>query len=229
MKKRLLVLASLLGLFVSPSLWAQATVYSFTGPVYSSFFNFTSPCGTGPCANYPPGSRLTGQFTTAAPLASNLSHVVVNPQVTSFNFTDGLNSYSSANPNVRGNQFTVSTDAGGNIILSGGDEIRVSLWQTGSSPHAVGDRVAFAQIVPGLVRGFNNFPCGAVGISVGGVPDSCLGPAADASTSAGINDVVSGTWSRQSIGPIPALSVWALVLLSSALAGLAAMGWRKLR
>ena len=227
MRKRLLVLASLFGLLVSPSSWAQATVYSFTGPIYSSFTNFTSPCATGPCANFSPGSRLTGQFTTAVPLASNLSDVVINPQVTSFSFTDGVNTYSSANPNVRPNTFRVSTDAGGNITLSGSDFILITLWQTGSSPHAVGDRGAWARILPSSVDAFNNYSCATVGTSVGGVSDSCLAATVDPSTSQALNDAVTGTWSRQSIGPIPTVSVWALVLLSLGLAGLAAIRWRK--
>jgi len=208
MKKLLLVLSSLLGLFLSPSLWAQATVYSFTGPVYSAFNNFTSPCAIRPCTNYPPGSRATGQFTTRAPLASNQLHVLVNSQVTSFSFTDGVNSYSSGNPNVRANQFTVSTDAGGNITLSGMDEIRITLWQTGSSPHAVGDRAAFFQIQPGFVDGLNNLGCAGLGTSLGGVPDSCTNATVDASSSGGINAVVPGTWSQTGTGQANYQGLW---------------------
>jgi hypothetical protein len=125
-------------------------------------------------------------------LASNLSHVTINP--TSFSFTDGLNTYSSANPNVRGNLFQVSTDAAGNIILSGSDYIRITLWQTGSSPHAVGDRVASIDYNTGSLFATNNSPCPTV------IADRCSygTPTPDASTSQAFS-YGPETWSRQSV------------------------------
>ena len=102
MKQLVLLFATLLGLLHSPTLWGQAKAYIYTGPVWESFDNFKEPCAAGPCANYPMGSRATGRFTTAAPLASNLTPVNILPQVISFSFSDGLNTYSSIDPNVRG-------------------------------------------------------------------------------------------------------------------------------
>jgi hypothetical protein len=85
MKQWLRVLASLLGLFLSLGLWAQTTTYSYTGQA-RFVGNFFEPCGVRPCANYPPASVVTRQFTTAAPLASNLPTSNIFPQVTSFSF-----------------------------------------------------------------------------------------------------------------------------------------------
>ena len=137
MKRWLPILASLL---LSPSVWAQTTVYTYTGNVLF-VSNYTPPCGTGPCANYPSGAHWTGQFTTASPLPSNLSsYTEVTSQVTSFSFSDGLNVFSDSNPNMRVGFFFVETDAGGNIVVA---DIGGSLWQSGSSPHTGTDRVAF--------------------------------------------------------------------------------------
>src|SRR5258706_9077400 len=170
--KRLLAIAGLLGLFVSSGLWGQATTYTYTGQVYTTFQDF-SVCSTGPCANYSPGSKVTGQFTTAAPLASNLAVGNIFPQVTSFSFSNGLHTLSSPDPNVRALRFAVGTDASGNITLAAGG-IFIELWQTGSSPHVVGNRVALIDIGTTYDSSWNNAQCQAVGASTfTAVTDSC--------------------------------------------------------
>ena len=97
----------LAALCFSPSL--GATTYVYTGAPYTAVLNFTSPCGTGPCANYVVGERVTGQFTTTVPLGSNLVNQNVFPSVTSYSFSDGLVTYSSADPNSRVDNLVVST------------------------------------------------------------------------------------------------------------------------
>jgi hypothetical protein len=222
MKQSMGLLASLLALFLSSNLWAQATVYSYTGAVFTDFQNFTPPCATGPCANFPAGTRARGQFTTAAPLANNLSHANIFPQVTSYSFTDGLNGYSNTNPNVRVFAFYVSTDASGNMALTVGDGISLQLWQTGASPHVIGNRFALLNIYSSGSGGINNNLCAMVGTSPIGTPDVCTLQTSDASISLGFV-VGAGTWSNALVplAPIPTISDWALVLLSLGLAGLA--------
>lgn len=232
MKRRLFVLASLLGLFLSPNLWAQTTTYTYTGSVRTAFANFTSPCAIAPCANFAPGSKLTGQFTTAAPLASNLAFGNILPQVTSYSFTDGLYTYSSADPNMRAYVFGVSTNASGNLVTVG---INLQLWQTGSSPHVAGNRWANAVIGTTQDESFNNQFCTTTGASpVTSVVDACTAGGSDASTSDGAA-LVAGTWVTSSGPPPPAaapvatptLSFWAMVLLSLITVALAFHALRK--
>jgi len=186
----------LTSLFVATSPSAQTTTYSYVGPAATTFVDFTAPCGTGPCANFPPGTQLTGQFTTAAPLPANMSGSNISSLVTSFSFTDGLNTYSSADPGVRVYNFTVATDAGGNVTLINTSEIVVERWQTGTSPHAAGDRYSLAilwALHPGGVS-HNNAGCTKVSTSFAGVPDTCTVEAPDASTSTAT--APTGTWSK---------------------------------
>ena len=193
MKQRLLVIAGLLGLFVSSGLWGQATTYTYTGQVYTSFSNFAA-CATGPCANYPPGSRITGQFTTAAPLASNLAVGNKLPLVTSFAFNNGIHTLASANPNVRASAFSVGTDASGNISIEAGYQIGIEFWQSGSSPHAAGDRLALINISALSSSSFNNASCNTVAAApLTAVPDSCNSVTADGSSSNAIA-AAPGVW-----------------------------------
>ncbi|MBK7472175.1 MAG: hypothetical protein IPI73_17750 [Betaproteobacteria bacterium] len=106
MKKRLLAVVGLFGLFVTSGLFAQATTYTYTGVAYSGISNF-SACATGPCRNYSAGARITGQFTTAAPLAANLAVGNILPQVTSYAFSDGLVTLASTDPVVRANVINI--------------------------------------------------------------------------------------------------------------------------
>jgi hypothetical protein len=186
---------ALAGCCLSSYLSAQTTIYTYTGLPLTRL-NFTAPCGTGPCANFPAGATITGSFVTANPLPGGLSAANIYPSVTGYSFTDGINTYSSANPNSRVQGFLVNTDAGGNITAFG---IAIGIWQTGSSPHAVSDRVAAFQLntVTPSIGAVNNDRCTAVGVSSAGVTDSCSTGTADASTSqASVQPFASGTWSR---------------------------------
>lgn len=188
MKTTLLLLA---GLSLSPGLWAQSTTYLYTGNSLS-VSDFTPPCGTGPCANFPAGAHWSGQLTTSSPLPSSAPMNNIFSMVSSFSFTNGLNFFSSADSNLRVNSIFASTDVAGNIALG---DLTVFIWQSGSSPHSSGDRLAFMQInLPDLA--YNNRACQTVGISYSGVLDSCiLQAASDASTSEGAQNT-PGTWTK---------------------------------
>lgn len=214
----------LAALCVSPQGWA--TTYAYTGAPYTLVVNFTSPCGTGPCGNYVVGESVTGQFTTTVPLGSNLVNQNVFPSVTSYSFSDGLVTYSSADPDSRVDNLVVSTDAIGKIVAF---DVVVMLWQTASSPHVAGDRVArFILNSSSVDDTQNNAPCAAVVTAPSGVPDACVFFFPDASTSYG-DAIAHGSFSVLGTpqAAVPALSGWATILLSLLVAGSLCFASRK--
>ncbi|WP_440114208.1 IPTL-CTERM sorting domain-containing protein [Acidovorax sp. BL-A-41-H1] len=196
---------------------AQSTVYTATSGVYTMKTDFTV-CGVGPCQNFTLAMSASGSFTTASPLANNLVGANVAASVTSFTFSDGINTYSSTNPAVRAYRFQVSTNASGAITSA---DVFVELWQSGTSPHAFGDRFALVRLT-GTALAYNNDQCIVVGVSPAGAADSCSGDNADAGRSTASGGAV--VWTRAVSGTtpqaIPTLSEWGLII-SSALVGLA--------
>ena len=218
LKRSLLLVAALC---VSPDV--SATTYVYSGAPYTLVQNFTNPCGVGPCASYALGERISGQFTTFAPLAPNLVNQNVFPSVTSYSFADGVDVYSSANPNSRVDNFVFSTDASGTITSW---NVIIMSWQTGTSPHAAGDRLARFDLIsstPDVTE--NNTPCAAVVTAPSGVTDACVVFQPDTSTSFG-DALTFGTWSVSLQQPIPTLSKWTMLLLLALMAG---VGMRALR
>ena len=216
--RRLLVMAAALS--VAPNLWAQT--YTYTGNTYTSFGDFTSPCGTGPCENYAAGQKISGKFTTASPLAPNLTNANIFPNVTSFSFTDGVNTYSSADSNSRALEFQATTDPSGNITDW---HLQLDHWQSGSNPHTAGSRVAILDTNLGSDTGVNDAPCGTVYTSpVTGVADTCGAYGVDASTSFAGTLTSPGSWAFSGVvapPPVttPTLSDGAILLLSLLMAG----------
>ena len=188
--------------------WAAAT-YTFSSDNYFSIANFSS-CDSGPCANYTASMSLTGSFTLASALPPNFSGGAdITSQVTAYSFSDGVNTYASTNPNSRIYNFAVVTDGSGNITIG---NILLELWQSGSSPHAVGNRVAFIYLngpafpngpaLPTINQGHNNRICIAVANSApSGVSDVCQTASLDASTS--VASARFGSFAGGGGGPIP--------------------------
>ena len=207
--------------------WAQAqeTVYTITSiGTYSSVTNFTPPCAFGPCQNYTTAMGVSGWFRTAAPLAPNLSNAQVHAQVTAYSFNDGLNTYSSGDPNGRVLEFRVSTDALG--AISFGTSIFLETWQTGTSPHVVGDRLGILRLSRTSGSGRNNGACGNVSVlPPSGMPDTCMSITVTPSLGGSVPSDAGISWSSAPyVAPppttaIPTLSEWGLIML----AGL--MGW----
>lgn len=90
---------------------AAATTYTYTGT------NYLTVSG-----GYTTSMQITGSFTTASPLAANLSNARIGPSglnlVTSWSFNDGVQTLTNANSELLyGNldAFDVSTDGLGNI------------------------------------------------------------------------------------------------------------------
>ncbi len=202
-----------------------ATTYTFTSANYNSTSTFTSPCSAGPCANYTTAMNITGSFTIASPLAANLSDSEIATQVTSYSFSDGINTYSNTNPNVRIFEFLIFTDANGQIT---GSNIYLELFQTGSSPHSPGDRVALVVIQSaGGGQADNNTVCVVVGTSPAGVANSCTSSDFDSGESSAISDA-AGTWSVATAPPVqsvPTLGQWGTISLAALLI---LFGWLRL-
>lgn len=179
----LLVLA-----FLSMPAWA--TTYYFAGGPYTTRFDHQT-CSTGVCADYPAGARITGSFTTAAPLAANLPATEITPLVTSYSFNDGVNAYSSADANARIERFSVQTDATGKPFGVG---VRLQRWQAAAPHNAGNDRLGVLFIGSPTGAG-NNATCSSFGASAfNGVPDVCNGFIGSTDTSQGIT-MLADAWS----------------------------------
>lgn len=156
---------------------ASATTYVFTGPTYAGTAVSAPACTVGPCANYTGTMRVTGSFTTSAPLSGGLVNANVYGQITAYSFTDGINTYTKpagASGNNRLVTLRVSTDGSGNIIAAS-TTFDVYLWL--SADHTTTGRISF--IGGNLNAPRHNFTCGAVGTGADGNTDDCVLPTAD--------------------------------------------------
>jgi hypothetical protein len=201
---------------------AQATVYTATptGP-YPTKVDFTAPCGAGPCQNYVLSAPPSGSFTTASPLAGSLTNTDITPLITSFNFSDGINPYSSTDPAVRMVQILATTDPSGAIV---GASFFVERWLTGSLPHAVNDRFSGILMFGLAASALHNVPCITTGVAPSGAADTCIGGLTDASSSTA--GPVTLAWSTAAApAAIPTLSEWGLAIVAGlmALASFAAL------
>lgn len=202
---------------------AQVT-YTATVGNYTSLGDYTSCTGVVPCANYTTAMKQTGSFTVAAALAPNLASADVTGSVTSYSFSDGINTYSNTNPDDRILAFVVATDASGNIT---GSTIYFEKWLSGTNgSHAPLDKVAGMQLG---VTSFHNAPCYTLGVSpFSGVQEVCINfdpndPAASFAVSPAVSWASSAATAPT---PVPTLSEWAMVIMGSLMALIAV---RKMR
>jgi len=195
------------------------TTYLYSSPFYA-LVNNNSTCTVGTCASYTTAMRITGSFTTAGPLAANLALANIASLVTSYSFNDGVNTIANTDPDARIVAFQVTTDGSAGITA---EDIRLQQWETGSSPHAVGDRFDTILLETTVASVVNNFSCVVIGNAPSsGVADTCSVPANDENTSAA-GVFGAGTWTvSEGVAVVPTLSTWAMVLLAMLLAGLAA-------
>lgn len=176
-------------------------------------------CTVGVCHTYTLNMAASATFTTAAPLAPNLTNANISGQITSFSFSDGVSTFASSDANVRLYVAEVSTSATGQIT---GAFLIVERWQTGT-PHSAGDRVDLFALTS-LAAAYNNHICLSTGTSpASGVADVCTNIDADSNSSSAFGGAV--TW----IAPaapvaksIPTVSEWGLIIMS-ALMGVAGL------
>jgi uncharacterized protein (TIGR03382 family) len=209
-------LAGCLLLGIALPAWS-ATHYVFTGSAYSIINNNTT-CTVGTCVTYTTAMRLTGEFSTAAPLSPNLNAANIAPSVLSYSFNDGVNTIASGNPGSRTYSFVVSTNAQGAITAH---VIGVQGWLTGISPHQPGDRlVEWATDSSSFQAAINNEQCTSMGTTPAGVPDACITVTWDTNTStANAASTLPGQWVIfQDPIPTPGLSGPATAVLALLLA-----------
>lgn len=181
-------LATLVLAFLSMPAWA--TTYYFAGGPYSIVANHTT-CGTGACADYAAASRVTGSFTTALPLAGNLPATEISGLITSYSFSDGVNTYASAVANARISRFKIQTNAAGTPIFP---DIALQLWQA-AAPHAGGDRFDMA-VITTFSSAVTNATCNTVGASPdSGVADTCTAYAPATTDTSYAAAPIASTWS----------------------------------
>ena len=179
---------------------SAGTLYTYTGPAYDSATGL-----------YTTAMRISGSFTTAAPLPPNLAPGPIGPGaasnlVTGWSFTDGVNTYTDANSMVLfGNpiRFSVSTDASGNI--SGA----IVAFMSPPGSHTVG------QLMSGIALSFaaeatTTRACEVVTSNV------CTSFTGDTSNYA---IAPLGIWTKSEIvaNPVPALGKWGLLVLAGLL------------
>lgn len=103
MRLRSLFLSALILVLPLPLL--ADTVYSYTGNPFTTYYG--SP------TQFTAADFVSGSFTVATPLADNLSSQLISP--TSFSFSNGIDTLSSADLNVNDAVFNVVTDSTGAI------------------------------------------------------------------------------------------------------------------
>lgn len=157
---------------------AQAATYSYTGGTYTSVVNFTAPCGIGACGNFNGTMRLSGTFTTSAPLPPNLAAQSIRPLITDLHFTDGQTTYDLADPQLRFRRADVTTDATGAVTNI---DFLVQRWYTPGGAHATADRLDMVRVFTGSSTVFKNLFCNSVAVTVDA--DSCFSVNPDASAS----------------------------------------------
>ena len=214
MKKTLLLLTALC---VQVSAWAAT--YTYAGSTYTAptLTNHAGPgCPIGACGDFTTSMSQSGTFTTASPLPPNFSGNIA-PFITAFSFSDGLTTYSSADPNTTLTLAVGLTDASGALLAGAG--LNFQRWHT-NAPHNIGDRLDMMVLEQGVYR---NMPCNLVTTPPGG--DVCNAGGFDASSS-NVSGVppTSGIWTVSGLPPpggptsVPTLSEWGLMLLAGLLA-----------
>jgi hypothetical protein len=176
---------------------ANAT-YDYSGMTYGTINNFTPPCGTGVCADYTSGMRVTGSFTVQTALPPNFSGSLAgNPNLLSWSFSDGVNTLTSESAGAL--VFTVTTDAVGNVTAAG-THITLGIFVAASRVNAIvinalspGDEVANNIIVSG--------------------------PSFTTSTDGSTSTADSGAYGVWAPLIVPTLNSWALVALALLFAG----------
>lgn len=211
-----------LALLALPAAPALAETYHFTSP------NFTSAYigAAGPTGAYTSSMRVTGSFTTAAPLPANMPLTPIGPgaspvRVTSWSFFDGVRTYTSADSALLYGlpaQFAVATDAAGQII---GHEI--DLIQP-PPPHALNQVVASLALNSTRTLVVGDSVCQAVSAT----PPVICTSVRQAGALESAQGAGGGTWTvTADPASVPTLSLAGLAALGAALAGVAVASRRR--
>lgn len=200
-----LALGLMLGLWTFAT---HATTYSFVGDFY-----------TAPQPPFTTAMRVTGIFTTAAPLPPNMPLTAIGPEgtnlVTSWDFTDGMTRYRKSDSVVFGENpalsFEITTDANGDI-----DQYRIALLSP-LPPHTLGQPVNAFLIAGGL----------SGGVAVANFELPCESTTVNNVCSLTLDDQVvgesGGIWRTMlPAAPVPTLTPWMVLMLMGLVALVAA-------
>lgn len=208
------LLAVLVLLTASP---AQAsTTYTYSGPTFDTVSNHTT-CAVGTCADYTTSHRVTGSITTASVLNSSLTLQDISGLVTSWSFSDGVNTIASTDPAAGAYPILASTDGTGNITAM---SLNVYQWQAyppllnGTASERF-NSIAILDSIP-LNAGTANATC----TSLSGSDCSTFVNGTDSSTA---QKLASGAWTTSTTQSIPTLSEWGQLIMFALVAGMAAL------
>lgn len=192
---------AVLMLFFSATSWAATYIYQ--GNNYYSILVGTT---------YTTSMHISGSFATANPLPANLTSTDIGPTgsnlVQSWSFNDGVNTYTPANSYIIPAAFMVTTDSNGNI-----SQILIGIFSP-LPPHALGDSIS------GVVFDSSNYDQAASGAPCMNLSGStCIGANGNVATG-GFASSIPGTFSLAvtSTTPVPTLTEWGMIILSSLLA-----------
>lgn len=206
--------------------FALATGTSFGATVninstgnYATITNYTL-CTSAPstlCANFLGSHHVTGTFTTAGPLPASATNLEIGSTVTSYSFSSGLDTVASGDANARLSSLRISTDASGNITSI--DLLQAVLWVTGVAPHTTADRYSAVAIGGSSGTSSHNSGCQTVGPGNSGVTDTCLnavlGDTSRSTANGAPLSVAMAAVPASAAAPIPTLSEWGLILMTS--------------
>ncbi len=181
-------LALLASFVVSPVLAAN---YVYTNSYYFDTFYPYAACTIGSCANYAASMRVTGSFSTAAPLPAMLNFADIRGSITSFSINDGVNTISSSDPAARVQAARIWTDANGAVTQA---QFVFQQWTSGTNgAHAVGDRLNIIEHDSPGIQDYvlNNVACSAM------AGDACSTFTFDRNSSYGFIEDTTGTWVLQ--------------------------------
>ncbi len=208
---------------LSCTMVAAQSTYTFTGAVFNQArtgldYN-TDSLGTANNRVYPGGSRITGSFTTAAPLSANLNNALIT--VTSYSFNDGSagQAYASTDPEIFvAVPFRATTDANGDLVSA---RFEVARWQT-AGPHSVtatnqNSRFDIIRVQPGDSSAKSDRNC----LVLNGGLTACTSSDDDFENESHVTS--GGSWLSPAPNPVPTLSEWAMILFGLALAAGAAI------
>jgi hypothetical protein len=141
--------------FLALPAFATAT-YSFAGPFFTTFL------GSG----YTAAMRVTGSFTTLAPLPINMPNTNIAAQVTSYSFFDGVNTIASSDPKSVISIFYATTDGAGQITSAA--NISVQRWATTPGLGNRYNQIVISSSAGGVSQGMSNADCAILSVSVCG-------------------------------------------------------------
>jgi hypothetical protein len=193
---------------------AEAATYTYTNGLYTTASPHTAGDCTpvGGCTDYTLTESVTGSFTTAVPLAANLSLAPATPL--SYSFSDGVNTIADSQAGARIAEFDVSTDNAGNVTSA---QIFLEAWRDGGGPvppHAqttanstqANARLNAIVITSSGAAGDNDLFCQAYGpVPPPATPDTCSGGVGDTFSSAA-GSTTPGMWVSSGLFPVPTLS-----------------------